>query len=67
MTDPRHRVYHGWDTKDVEVLVDDIWYDGELRSWDRADDDTWSGIVSWRRAPCETLIDRFPADRIREA
>ena len=26
------------DRKDVEVEVDGEWYDGELRSWDQADD-----------------------------
>lgn len=63
--DPRHRIYTGNDRKEVQVEVDGTWYDGELRSWDQADDGTWSGIVSWRRTLTETLTDRFLADRIR--
>jgi hypothetical protein len=61
----QHFVYTGWDRKEVEVEVDGRWYDGELRSWDQADDGSWSGIVSWRRAVGETLIDRFQAGQIR--
>ena len=50
VTDPRHRTYSGWARKDVEVLVDGTWYDGELRSWDRAGSGSWSGVVvTWRR------------------
>ena len=64
---PQHHIYIGNDRKAVEVEVDGQWYDGELRSWDQADDGTWSGMVTWRRAPGELFLDRFPADRIREA
>jgi hypothetical protein len=67
MPDPRHRIYTGNDGKAVHVEVDGEWYDGELRSWDQADDGTWSGIVTWRRAPGELLLDRLPSERIREA
>ena len=38
----QHFVYTGWDRKEVEVEVNGRWYDGELRSWDQADDGTWS-------------------------
>lgn len=62
-----HFTYHGWDRKEVEVLVDDEWRPGELRSWDQADDGTWSGIVSWSAGVMSTHLDRFPADRIRPA
>ncbi len=57
--------YHGWDRKLVEVLVDDVWHPGELRSWDQADDGTWSGVVSWSAGVMRNHLDRFPADRIR--
>ena len=66
MSAPRHRTFFGNDRKAVQVKVHGEWYDGELRFWDQGDDGSWSGIVSWRRAPTETLIDWFPADRIRE-
>ena len=66
MTDARHHTYTGNDRKEVQVEVDGTWYDGELRSWDQANDGTWSGIVSWRREPGEIFVDRFPADRIRQ-
>ena len=60
--------YIGWDRKDVEVLADDdTWHPGELRSWDQAEDGSWSGIVTWQASPGERRIDRFPADRIRPA
>lgn len=62
---PGHVIYSGDDRIEVEVLVNDQWRPGELRSWDQADSGTWSGIVSWSAGPMRNHLDRFPADRIR--
>ena len=35
---------------DVQVLVDDTWYDGNLEHW-RRDGDRWTGFVRWSRGP----------------
>ena len=67
VTAHRHRTFIGKDRKAVQVKVDGTWYAGELRSWDQADDGSWSAIVTWRRQPGEILVDRFPAERIRFA
>lgn len=48
----------------VQVEVDGQWWPGDLRMWSRREDGWW-GQVSWTRAPGETLIDHFPAGRIR--
>ena len=63
----QHHIYLGNDRKAVEVEVDGQWYAGELRSWDQAEDGSGSGVVTWRRAPGELLVRRFPAERIRKA
>lgn len=57
--------FSGWDRKIVEVLVDGVWYPGQLRSWDQADDGSWSGIVQWSAGPAENRLDRFTEARIR--
>ena len=62
---PQHHIYIGTDRKQVEVEVDGTWYDGELRSWDQADDGSGSGVVTWRRPTGELLVRRVPAERIR--
>ena len=63
---PGHVVYAGEDRREVEVLDDTgVWHYGEQRSWDQADDGTWSATVTWSAAPGENRIDRFPADRLR--
>jgi hypothetical protein len=36
----RH-TYTSWDQKVVEVLADDAWHSGLVRSWDQADDRSW--------------------------
>lgn len=58
--------YTGEDRKDVEVLVDDAWLAGELRSWDRDESGAWTGMVTYRTGPGQTYLERFPADRIRQ-
>lgn len=55
------------DRPDVEVLVDDHWWPGELRMWTQHDDGTWTAQVQWRRRPADTHIDTFPAERVRES
>lgn len=61
----QHFVYHGLDRKDVEVLVDGAWWPGELRSWDQADDGSWSGMVEWTVEPGSTYLGRKLATQIR--
>ena len=56
--------FHGFDRPDVEVLVDDTWWPGELRQWTQHDDDTWHGNVTYRDADGQRSA-TFPADRIR--
>lgn len=50
---------------EVEVIVDGIWYFGELRMWSRRHDGSWWGQVRWSRAPGETMLGSFPADAVR--
>jgi hypothetical protein len=57
----------GWDHRAVEIDLNGRWYDGELRSWDQADDGSWSGIVTWQEAAGIRHIDRFSVARIRRA
>lgn len=53
--------------RNVEVEVDDVWYPGRLRSWDRANDGTWSGQVTWSPTGDDDQTDRFTEDEIRPA
>ncbi|GAA1479008.1 hypothetical protein GCM10009623_34540 [Nocardioides aestuarii] len=62
---PNHVVFTGEDRREVEVLVDGRWCYGEQRSWDRADDGTWSAVVTWSAAPGHNHIGRFPATEMR--
>lgn len=48
---------------DVEVLVDDVWYPGELRAWQRRADGWWAN-VNWTRDGMRYL-DTVLADRVR--
>ncbi|PUA79204.1 hypothetical protein [Nocardioides currus] len=52
---------------DVEVLVDEVWFTGELRQWKQLSDGSWTGQVTWRSSACVNRIDTFPASSIREA
>jgi hypothetical protein len=57
--------YTGWDRKLVEVLVDGTWHSGLLRSWDQAEDGSWSGMVEWSAGPAENRLDRFDEASVR--
>jgi hypothetical protein len=62
---PGHVVFTGYDRREVEVRVDCRWHYGEQRSWDLAEDGTWSATVTWSAAPGENRIGRFPAEDLR--
>jgi len=63
---PRHRVYRPDERPDVEVLVDGVWCDGELRMWTQLKDGLWQGNVQWRPADEPTrYLGTFAADCIR--
>lgn len=59
-------VYRPDQRPDVEVLVDDTWYPGELRAWQQRDDGWWAN-VNWSTGPGLTYLDTVPADRVRPA
>lgn len=65
--DVQHIAYTGLERKLVEVLVDGTWYPGELRSWDQAEDNSWSGMAEWTVAPGSTYLGRVLAGRLRSA
>ena len=63
-----HYVYHGFDRKPCEVDVDDTWYAGEIRSWDRDTNGAWSATATWTRGPGQSsYLERFPEERVRPA
>ena len=49
---------------DVEAEVDGKWYPAELRQWTEVDGKRMCD-VSWHRAVGETLLDKFPIERVR--
>jgi hypothetical protein len=57
----RTRFYRPHERPVVEVLVEDVWYSGELRMWTRHKDGSWSANVTWGREDGETCNDTFPA------
>ena len=59
------QVYRLADRPQIELLVDDTWYPGELRMWTQARDGSWSANVMWSRVSGENRIDTFPADHVR--
>lgn len=63
----QHFVYLGFDRKAVEVLVDGTWHPGELRSWDQAEDGSWSGMVEFNVGPGMTYLERVASERVRPA
>lgn len=69
--EPGRVVYSGEDRVEVEVLVhgDDgkRWVSGELRSWDQADDGSWSAMVSYRLGVAQQYLERFDQAAIRQA
>ncbi|WP_181312449.1 hypothetical protein [Nocardioides campestrisoli] len=50
--------------KDVEVLWDDVWCWGVLKSWRLHEDGSWSAAVKFS-APDGTRYETFPADQVR--
>lgn len=49
---------------DVEVLVGDAWYPGELRAWQQREDGWWAN-VNWSRDGMRYL-DTVPAANVRQ-
>lgn len=49
---------------DVEVFVDGVWYEGELRAWQRRADGWWAN-VQWRPSAGMTYVDTVPAANVR--
>src|SRR5688500_4728399 len=62
MTGPRHRIYTGWDRKEVEVEVDGQWYAGGLGPAGRRDA---AAPRLRRRLPAEDDSRRAPAVAVR--
>src|SRR5687768_9308439 len=52
------RVYPPGDRPDVEVLVDDAWWPGEVRSWSPSPSGWWANC-SWHRATGKTQLGTF--------
>ena len=59
------QVYSPADRPEVEVLIDGVWYPGELCMWTQASDGSWSADVMWSRVSGENRNDTFPADHVR--
>lgn len=59
------RVYRPDERPDVEVRMDGVWHQGELRAWQQRDDGSWWANVQWRPAPGETYLDTVPAADVR--
>ena len=55
----------GWDRPLVEVLIDGVWYPGELRMWTQHDDQGWTANVSWTSKPGSTFLTTVPAEQVR--
>ncbi len=52
-------------TRAIQVLVDDHWYDGELEAY-RRDGDRWLGWVRWSLSPGAQHIGWYDADHLRQ-
>jgi hypothetical protein len=52
---------------DVEVLVDGVWYPGQLRAWSRpgAERSGWWGNVSYRTVTGQLIVATVRENRIR--
>jgi hypothetical protein len=61
------RVYTGHDMPEVEVLIDGVWYFGDLRAWTPVGETGWQATVSYNVSPGEWRVDQFPAERVRKA
>lgn len=61
------RTFHGHDSPMVEVLVDEVWFEGFLRAWRQHDDESWTAQVSWSRGVGESSrLDVFVASDVRK-
>ena len=61
---PEPRDFTPADRPDVEILVDGVWYAGELRAW-LPRDDGWHGNVEYSTGVGENRLDTVPEYRIR--
>jgi hypothetical protein len=61
------RIYAPAERLDVEVLVDDRWFPGELRAWLLSQDGGWRANVQFRTKPGWTYLTTVNADRVRLA
>ena len=52
------------DVREVRVLVDGTWRDGELEAYRKDHDGTWSGWVRWSEGVSVTRIGWFRADAL---
>lgn len=62
---PEPRVYSPADRPEVEVLVDDTWWPGELRAWFPQDDGTWRANVSYRTGVSQQHLKTVLEDHVR--
>ena len=59
-------VFHGFDCPDVEVLRDNAWHPGELRSWHQTEAG-WDAMVQYNVGPGMTYLERVASGRVRPA
>ena len=43
-----HHIFRPGEHPDVEVVVNGLWCDGQLRVWTQREDGSWHGDVEWR-------------------
>jgi len=53
------------DRPEVKVLVDGVWYPGELRMWTQAIEGSWFANVTWSRVSGKPWLDTVPANHVR--
>ena len=64
----QHHVNRPDERPDIEVLVDGVWCEGELRMWSQREDGTWQADVQWRPNGEPTRrLHTFAADWLRSA
>jgi hypothetical protein len=61
------KVYRPGERPDIEVLVDGVWREGELRMWIQREDGTWWAQVTWRSGPGSSRIGTFHEIDVRLA
>lgn len=62
--DEDYRGYSPAERPDVEVLVDEVWLEGELHAWAKRDG-VWWGHVTYRTGPAQQYRRVLTEDRIR--